>query len=288
MTPDGQARWTVLEALRWTETFFRRKALSTPRLDAELLLAHALGTSRVGVYLAHDRPLVDAERARLRGLVSDRGRGVPVAYLTGEKEFYGVGLAVDRRVLVPRPETEGVVDRALELMQPADGGPWRVADVGTGSGAIACALAAERPGVWVVATELDAGAALVAAGNAAMAGGRVRVLRADLLAPVGDGALDLVVGNPPYVAEGDRGALHPHVAAHEPALALFGGPDGLATYRRLLPQASRAVRPGGHVVLELGQGQAEAVTEIARAAGLTPLDVRPDLAGIPRVLCARR
>ena len=283
-------RWTVLEVLRWTEGFFRRHELESARLDAELLLAHALETDRVGVYLAHDRPLLDEERARCRRLVAARANGLPIAYLTGVKEFYGVELEVDARVLVPRPETEGLVDRALELLQPEDGGPWLVADVGTGSGALACALACERAPVRVVATELEGGAARVAAGNAArlVPDGRVHVVRADLAAPLASASVDLIVSNPPYVASGDPSALHPHVAAHEPAAALFGGADGLAVYRRLLPESARVLRPGGHVIVELGQGQKDGVGKIARSAGLTLIDTRADLAGIPRVLCARR
>ncbi len=291
MTEERADRpWTVLDVLRWTEEWFARAELATPRLDAELLIAHALGIDRVGVYLAHDRPLDADERAACRRLVAARGRGAPVAYLTGNKEFYALDLAVDPRVLVPRPETECLVDRALELLDEAEGGPWWAADVGTGSGAIACALADQRPGVRVVATEVDAGAARVAADNAARLDpeGRVTVVRADLLAPVKACSLDLVVSNPPYVAEDDPAALHPHVAAHEPAVALYGGRDGLAVVRRLLPAAHRVLRPGAHAVLELGQGQARAAATVAREAGLEVVDVRPDLAGVDRVLCVRR
>ncbi len=277
---------TVLEVLRRTEGFLRERGSLSARLDAELLMARTLDVDRVGVYLAHDRPMTDDETVSMRGLVRRRGKGLPVAYLLGSKEFYGIDLQVDARVLVPRPETEGVVDRALELLEdrPAD-----VVDVGTGCGAIACALACEHAQVQVLATEIDPQALEVAKANITrtVPDGRVTVVQADLLGPAQPSSQDMIVSNPPYVAEGDP-SLHPNVASHEPAIALYGGQDGLAIYRRLAPAAARALKPGGWLVLELGQGQADAVTELVEHAGLGRVDVRSDLAGIPRVLSAQR
>ena len=279
-------RLTVLDVLKRTEGFLRDRGSESARLDAELLMGRTLGLDRVGVYLAYDRPLDEDETDRMRGLVRQRGRGLPVAYLLGAKEFYGLDLAVDSRVLVPRPETECLVDRCLELLGD---GPAHVADVGTGSGAIACALAHERPAWTVLATDIDAGAAQVATDNARrlVPDGRVTVVQADLLGPAEPASLDLVASNPPYVAEGDP-ELHPFVAAHEPAAALYAADQGLGIYRRLMPAAARALRPGGWLVVELGQGQAQPVGALAAAAGLVPTDVKPDLSGIPRVLAARR
>lgn len=285
---DPSPPWTVLEALRWTEGWLSKGGIPTARLDAELLMAEVLSTDRVGVYMDHDRPLAEPERAAYRELIRSRARGLPVAYLTGRREFFGLSLEVDERVLVPRPETEGLVDRALELL-PADGAHPIVADVGTGSGAIACALAHERPGLKILATEIDGGAAASASRNVArLAPDRVRVVRADLLGCIAARSLGLIVSNPPYIAEGDTDGLHPHVAAHEPAVALYAGDDGLAVYRRLLPEAAERLTGGGHLVLELGAGQGEAVTALASSSGFEVVDIRPDLAGIPRVLCARK
>ena len=279
---------TVLDVLRRTEGWLKGRGSATARLDAELLMGSTLGLDRVGVYLAHDRPLAEDEAERMRGLVRRRGAGTPGAYLLGSKEFYGLEFHVDARVLVPRPETEHLVDRALDALDALGPGPRRVVDVGAGCGAVACALAARRPEARVVATELCPHAAAVAADNVRrlVPGDRVRVVRADLLGPIAQGGVDLVVSNPPYVAHGDPD-LHPHVAAHEPAAALYGGEDGLAVYRRLLPAAARAIRGEGWLIVEIGRGQAEPVTALAAAAGLGVVDVTQDLAGIPRVLAAR-
>lgn len=276
---------TVLDVLRRTEGWLKGRGSATARLDAELLMGWTLGLDRVGVYLAHDRPLGEVEAERMRGLVRRRGAGTPVAYLLGSKEFHGLEFEVDARVLVPRPETEHLVDRALDALGP---GPRSVVDVGTGCGAVACALAARRPEARVVATDLSADAAAVAADNVRrlVLAERVTVVRADLLGPIAHGAVDLVVSNPPYVAHGDP-ELHPHVAAHEPAVALYGGEDGLSVYRRLLPAAAKAIRGDGWLILEIGQGQAEAVAALVADAGLGVVDVTKDLAGIPRVLAAR-
>lgn len=274
--------------LRWTQGYFQRAGLLSPRLDAELLLAHCLGIDRVGVYMAHDRPLSEPERSALRSLVSARARGKPVAYLTGHKEFYGLDFRVGPGVLVPRPETEHLVDAALELLKQDERGAPRIADVGTGAGAIACSLAAERSDAVLLATELAPAPCRTAAANAQALGvaERLCVLRADLLTPVRNASLDLVVSNPPYLATGDP-RIDQHVVSHEPALALFAGQDGLAVYRRLLPEALRVLRPGGHLVLELGEGQREAVAALTTQAGLRTGRCVKDLAGIDRVLCAQ-
>jgi release factor glutamine methyltransferase len=278
-------RLTVLDVLQRTEGFLRDRGSMSARLDAELLMGDALGLDRVGVYLAYDRPLDEDETTHMRGLVRERGRGLPVAYLLGGMEFYGLELHVDSRVLVPRPETECLVDRCLELIADV---PGQAADVGTGSGAIACALAHERPQLTVLATEIEPGAVEVARANVErLVPGRVNVVQADLLGPAEPGSLDLIASNPPYVAEGDP-ALHPHVAAHEPAVALYASEQGLGIYRRLMPEAFHALRPGGWLVLEIGHGQAGPVGELVTKAGFVPTDVKADLSGIPRVIAAQR
>ncbi len=276
----------MLDVLKRTEGFLRDRGSMSARLDAELLMGRTLGLDRVGVYLAYDRPLDEDETDRMRGLVRQRSTGLPVAYLLGTKEFYGLDLRVDSRVLVPRPETECLVDRCLELL---DDRPARAADVGTGSGAIACALAHERAQLQLLATDIDPDAVAVARANVGrlIPDGRVTVVQADLLGPTEAGSLDLIASNPPYVAMGDA-LLHPHVAAHEPAVALYAPDEGLGLYARLMPAASRSLRPGGWLVVELGQGQAPAVGDLAARAGLQVQDVKADLSGIPRVLAAQR
>ncbi|MDY0061516.1 MAG: peptide chain release factor N(5)-glutamine methyltransferase [Myxococcota bacterium] len=285
MTDRG---WTVRQVLAWTvELFDQRGVGRTARLDAELLLARVLGKNRLGVYLDLDRPLDETERRLLRGLVVRRANGEPVAYLLGRREFYGLDLAVDPRVLIPRPETELLVDEALARLPPDATGP--VVDVGAGSGAIALALAHERPHLQLCAVELEQGAAEVARHNAQALGlqSRVQVVRGDLLGPLAACSLPMVVSNPPYIAPGDP-ALSPEVARYEPARALYGGRTGLELIRRLLDEAARALVPGGWFLCEIGATQGPAVSALVSLAGLIPEGIRNDLAGLPRVALARR
>jgi release factor glutamine methyltransferase len=252
--------------------------VDTPRLDAELLLAHVLGTDRAGLVLDRDRPVEGPAVRAFQDAVRRRSLGrEPVAYITGSRGFRHLELAVDPRVLIPRPETEDLVEVALSLPPRA-----RVVDVGTGSGAVALALKAERPDLDVVATDASEAALAVARANAARLALDVRLLRADLLDGV-PGA-DAVLSNPPYVEDGT--ALAPEIERHEPAGALFAGPDGLGVVRRLVAQAGRS--PARLLALEVGMGQAPAVARLVREAGFPEVEVRPDLAGIDRVVAARR
>jgi release factor glutamine methyltransferase len=251
---------------------------TTPRLDAELLLAEALGVDRARLLTDRDLEVTGPPVRRFQELVRRRSaEREPVAYLLGRRGFRRIELAVDPRVLVPRPETELLVEVALDLPQGA-----RVADVGTGSGAVALALKQERPDLDVLATDLSADALAVARANAARLGLDVAFVHADLLDGV-PGPLDAVLSNPPYVADAD--ALPPDVARHEPHAALFGGPDGLDVVRRLVPQAAAAAP---FVALEVGAGQAEAVEGLLRDAGLGATARLPDLAGVERVVTGRR
>jgi release factor glutamine methyltransferase len=252
----------------------------TPRLDAELLLAHVLGVSRERLFLDRDLAVAGSQIRAFQDLVRRRAVDrAPVAYLLGTRGFRHLDLAVDPRVLVPRPETELLVEVGLELPRGA-----RVLDVGTGSGAIALALADERPDLDITATDVDEDALAVARENARRLGLDVTFAAGDLLEPV-DGAFDAVLSNPPYIPAGDRAALPPDVREHEPARALFAGSDGLGVYRRLVPQAAAAAPL---VALEVGAGQADAVARLLRDAGLGCLEVRADLAGIDRVVVGRR
>jgi release factor glutamine methyltransferase len=252
--------------------------VDTPRLDAELLLAHVLRTDRARLVLDRDRPVEGPAVRAFQNAVRRRSVGrEPVAYITGSRGFRHLELAVDPRVLIPRPETEDLVEVALALPPRA-----RVVDVGTGSGAVALALKAERPDLEVMATDASDAALAVAGANAARLGLDVRLLRADLLDGVPDA--DAVLSNPPYVEDG--AALAPEIERHEPAGALFAGLDGLGVVRRLVMQAGRS--PARLLALEVGAGQAPAVAGLAREAGFAEVEVRPDLAGIDRVVAARR
>jgi release factor glutamine methyltransferase len=250
---------------------------ATPRLDAELLLADVLGVDRAALISHPRRPLEPADARRFQESARRRRDREPVAYITGRRGFRTIELAVDRRVLIPRPETEHVVEAALALPAGA-----RVVDVGTGSGAIALALKAERPDLEVLATDSDPGALEVARANAARLGLDVTFAQGDLLAGVEP--VDAVLANPPYVSAGEP--LIPEVGRWEPAHALFGGPDGLAVIRRLVPAALHA--RARTLATEVGAGQAAAVAELVSVAGFVAVEIVRDLAGIDRVVVGRR
>lgn len=252
--------------------------VDSPRLDAELLLAWALGVDRATLVIDRDRCVEGPAVRTFRDVVRRRSVGrEPVAYLVGTKGFRRIDLAVDRRVLIPRPETELLVEVALELAPGAS-----VVDVGTGSGAVALAIKDERPDLRVLATDISDDALTVARANAARLGLDVRFERADLL----DGVpgVDAIVSNPPYVEAGTE--LAPEISRHEPASALYAGVDGLDVIRRLVAQA--ALSEAGLVALEVGAGQAGAVEELLRNGGFGATEVHRDLAGIERVVLARR
>ena len=226
--------------------------------------------------------------ARYNALIERRLRGEPIQYITGEAEFYGLPFRVTRDVLIPRPETEHLVERVLAL---AAAFPHpRIADIGTGAGAIAVALAHHLPQAAITAIDLSERALVIAQENATLnkVDARVRFLAGDLLAPVASERFDLVVSNPPYVADADRAYLSVEVRDHEPALALFAGAHGLAIYRRLIPAAFAALAPGGFIALEIGCGQSAPVGELLVAAGFAQIDFTPDLQSILRVATARR
>jgi release factor glutamine methyltransferase len=250
----------------------------TPRLDAELLLAEALGAGRAQVLICSRRRLDGFPARRFEALLRRREAREPVAYILERKGFRHLELAVDRRVLVPRPETELLVEAGLRLPRRA-----AVVDVGTGSGAVALALKHERPDLRVTATDASRDALAVARANARRLGLEVSFHRADLLAAV-PGRFDAVLANLPYVADTELTGLPPEVAHHEPRLALSGGRDGLDTIRGLVAQSAGA----GFVALEVGAGQAAAVAGLLGTAGFATVETRRDLAGIERVVVGRR
>jgi release factor glutamine methyltransferase len=277
-------RWTVLEVIRWTVARFTERDLATPRLDAELLVAHALGLPRVQLYVQYDRPLVPDELAAIRALIKRRQAGESVAYLVGKKEFWGLEFTVDARVLVPRPDTETLIEEARERLAGAAVESLRVADVGTGSGAIALTLAKLFPAASVFAVDVSPGALEVARSNGERLGLAVTFLEGDLAEPLaGKAPFSLVVANLPYIPSGELAALPAEVRV-EPSLALDGGPDGLALVRRLVADAPPLLGPGGVLALEIGAGQAAATAELLGGAGFTDVQTRRDLGGVERVV----
>jgi release factor glutamine methyltransferase len=283
------ASWTVLELLRWTTQHFAERGIETPRLDAECLLAAALGCDRLRLYVDYDKPVDEAERARFRELVRERAQArVPVALLVGTREFWSLSFAVTRDTLVPRPETETLVAAALDAF-PDREAELAVLDVGTGSGAIAIALARERAKARITASDVSAAALAVAARNAETLGvaDRVRFLEGSLFEPVCGESFDLVVSNPPYVALRDAEKLPPELR-HEPASALFAGDDGTDLLRAFAAGVRDVLARDGAALVELDPRQAEAVAGWLAAAGLAEITTHRDAAGRARVLSARR
>lgn len=279
--------WTVRQVLQWTAGHLSESGSDTGRLDAELLLAEALGLDRIQLYMDPDRPLSESERETYRELVRARASDTPVAHLTGEREFWSLPIRVTPEVLIPRPDTETLVERALNRLSQEE--PIRVLDLGTGTGCIAAALARERPQIRVDAVEIDPSAASVARSNFERLGltDRVEVLEGDWLAPVTDRCYGLIVANPPYVAESDPHLETGDVAA-EPRAALAAGPDGLAGHRAIFGSAPEHLDPGGWLLVEIGWDQGPAVRSLAEEASLTEVAVHPDLGGRDRVVEARR
>ena len=281
------AVWTVLELLRWTTGHFERQGIESARLDAECLLAFALGVERLRLYIDFDKPVNETERAAFRELVRRRAaQRVPVSQLVGAREFWSLALKVTADVLTPRPETETLVSAALDLLPDRDARA-RVLDVGTGSGAIALAIARERPRAVITATDISQESLKIAQENAERheMAERIQTLEGDLLEPVAGATFDLVVSNPPYLAESERKSLPPELA-HEPERALFAGADGLAVLARLASGVGAVLAPGAGVALEIAPAQARDVARMLEAAGLTQVGVRRDLGGRPRVVTA--
>jgi release factor glutamine methyltransferase len=274
---------TVGDVLKASTEYLARKGVPSPRVDGEHLVARALGVSRLDLYLQHDRPLTDAEVAAARELVRRRGTREPLAYVVGDWDFRRLTLTTDRRALIPRPETEIVVDRCLALLD-GDGSP-EVLDVGTGSGAIALAIASEHPGVHVVAIDASEDAVALAAENAERTGlaDRVTLGRHDLLTGLPGGPYDLVVSNPPYVLPEEIETLEPEVRDWEPRTALVGR----GATEAIVSAAPGVLRPGGVLVLEVGDGAASAVEGLLAEAGFQRVVRTPDLTLRERVVEGR-
>jgi release factor glutamine methyltransferase len=289
--PSAEKTWTVGELLNWTAGFLAQKNCESPRIDAEVLLAHVLGCKRIDLYgLRHSESAGDELRQRYRDLIRRRIEGCPVAYLVGRKEFYSLAFEVTPAVLIPRPDSEVAVIECLALAKPLPAP--RIIDIGTGSGNLAVAIARHHAGARVTAVELSADALEVARRNAARhaVADRIIFLQGDLFAAVDPAErFDFVVSNPPYIPESDLPRLPIGVRDYEPRLALDGGPDGYRVFERLVAEAARHLNPGGWLIVEIGAPQEATARRLLTGHG--GYEVQPtvrDYSGHPRVLKARK
>lgn len=275
---------TVLEVLQSTTAYFEKRAIASPRLSAEHLVAHSLGKKRIELYLEFERPLAETDLAPLRELVRRRGKGEPLQHLLGTVEFADHTFLTDQRALIPRPETEQLVEYLCDLTWPQSP---RMLDVGTGAGVIALSLAARFPQAELQAVELSPDALALARENAARLGlpDRIHFLQGHLLEPI-EGTFDLIVANLPYVAAGDAGQLATEVR-HDPSIALFGGPNGDELIRELITTAPSHLNPDALLALEIGLGQAGSLSEFLAAQNYHDICSKKDYAGTPRFLFAR-
>ncbi len=274
---------TLRDALRQVAERFQRHRLSSARLNAEVLLAHCLSVDKAYLYTHDERELTPAETQKLEDFVYERISGVPVQYIVGRQEFFGRYFTVNPAVLIPRPETEFIVEAILELRPPPGS---RIIDVGTGSGCIGVTLALELPQTQVTLTDVSIDALLVARLNAGHLGASVSIACMDLLEAAA-GPFDFIVSNPPYVSRKESSRLQLEVREHEPEVALYGDDEGLAAFRRLVPSAERLLPPGGYLVAEIGYGMEDRVLGLFGSAW-EKLPTRKDLQGIPRTVRARR
>jgi release factor glutamine methyltransferase len=280
------ADWTIREVLNWTRGYLKSAGIQQPRLEAEILLAHTLEVDRLHLYLSPDKPLTADERTRYRTVIKKRRGGVPLQLLVGEVGFYGLRFRVHRDALIPRAETEELLDRTLKLV-PRNS-DLQCLDLGTGVGVIAVCLARYLPRARVTAVDLSSQALELASENAVLNGvdDRITFLESDWFANV-DGRFDLIVSNPPYVAEDEMEQLPIEVREHEPRVALDGGPEGLEQIALLLAGVSEHLAPGGHLLLEIGHGHGERVGRMMGSVGLDEVSIETDLAGRERFAVAR-
>jgi release factor glutamine methyltransferase len=294
------APWTVGRLLQWTADYLKGRGADAPRLDAEILLAQALGCQRIQLYTTYEEVPKEEQRTAFRELVRQRAEGTPVAYLVGRREFYSLSFQVGPGVLIPRPETELIVVTVLDLVKQlrapsgraGDEGPPRIADVGTGSGILAVTLAKHLPSAQVIASDTSKAALEIAAANARQHGvaDRVQWIECDLMTAMeAEPSFDFIVSNPPYVSAAEYEKLPRDVKNFEPREALLAGPKGTEAIKRLIPQAALRLRPGGHLLIEISPMIHNAVQALlAAATELRPGPTVKDLARLPRVVQAKR
>ncbi|WPJ94085.1 peptide chain release factor N(5)-glutamine methyltransferase [Coraliomargarita algicola] len=276
---------SIREIKARTETFFKEKGVPNAKLDTDILIAHSLGMKRLELYLDLDRPLTEAQLSALRPLVKRRANREPLQYIVGNTDFYGLQLKVDRRALIPRHETEELIELIVERLQAT---PQRILDLGTGSGALALALATQYPEAQVVAVDQSTEALELARENASALelNERVQFLAGSWWTPLmSESPFDLIVSNPPYLTEAEMQTAEPEVIQHEPHSALVAGTDGLDDFRVLLEGAPKFLAPGGLLAMETGIAQSEALSEMAQLAGLQGQSIE-DLSGRPRFFFA--
>jgi len=286
----AQSVWTIAQLLTWTTDFFREHGIENPRLDAEVLLGAVLGKDRMYLYVHFDEPLEPAELARYRSHVRERAGHVPLAYVLGRREFMGLDFRVTRDTLIPRPDTELLVQCAVDFLRAraAEGGDEHsIADIGTGTGAIALSVLHYTEGTRADAVDISPAAAEVARENAERLGlaERIEVHVGDLTAPLAGHSYDVILSNPPYIPTADISGLMPEVRSYEPHLALDGGMDGLNIYRRLMADAPALLKEGGAIAVEVGIDEAAAIAALAMAhPRIVRTEILKDLAGIERVV----
>jgi release factor glutamine methyltransferase len=278
---------TVLEVIKRSSEYLEQRGVESPRLQIELLLAHVLGVPRLKLYLDFERELADAQLSTLRGLVKRRGDREPLQYILGSTSFCGMEIAVSPAVLIPRPETEGLVEQAWQFLSHGGRSNPAVLDFGTGSGCIAIAIAGKFPQALVHAIDVSAEALAVAQANAQRNQARVEFHRGRDFAATG-GPFDLIVSNPPYIPTAEVDLLQPEVRDHEPRSALDGGADGLDVHRLIAAEASTRLTQNGKLMVELGFAQAPAARELYASVGWHIGSVLPDYSGCPRILIADR
>jgi release factor glutamine methyltransferase len=286
------APWTVGRLLQWTVDFLKQRGAESARLDAEILLAEALGCQRIQLYTAYEEEPGEEKRTKFREFVKQRAEGTPVAYLVGRREFYSLNFKVRPGVLIPRPETEFIVLTVLDLVKQSGLAEQRIVDVGTGSGILAVTLAKHLPAARVVAIDTSTTALEVAAENARQHGvaERIEFMPCDLLCGVDAAAtFDFIVSNPPYVSAAEYEKLPRDVKNFEPREALLAGPKGTEVIERMLPQAVERLRPGGHLLIEISPMIHGAVQDLLAAVnGLQPGPTVKDLSRLPRVVVAKK
>lgn len=280
------APWTILKTLQWTAGYFKRHGIDNPRIDAEILMAHVLACKRIDLYVNHDQPLHAGELERFKGLIQQRVHRMPVAYIIGTKEFWSLEFEVTPDVLIPRPETEGLVEAALKLHGTAES--ISVLELGTGSGIISIALAHERPHWRFWASDLSEKAIEIARINCRkhIPEDRIMFMVGNWFDGVEDhkGVFDLIVSNPPYIPNADLAGLDPDVRNYEPTHALDGGPDGLTDILHIISKAPDYLKPGGGLILEIGYDQGPAVQSLADQAGVfDDIVIEKDYSGHDRV-----
>lgn len=278
--------WTIGKLLKWTEEYFTKAGIDTPRLDGEVLLCHVLKKERIHLYVHFDQPLTKEELAQYKMCIKERVQHKPVAHIVGHKEFMGLDFKVNEATLIPRPDTEILVEAVISRLKTGQEGLGTIADIGTGSGAICLSLLNYLPDLKAVTVDISPEAIEVAKENAELLdlSDRVEFCHGDMLEPIRDRKFTAIVSNPPYIPEDDIDGLEPDVRDFEPISALVAGPDGLDFYRRLVAEAGNMIDDDGFLALEIGINQAEALKALGQEHGWGRCEIVKDLAGIDRVV----